>query len=54
MRRAKYAGKLMGDIVKFAHEHGVYWLVPLVFGLLIAGSLIAVGQIAAPLLYTLF
>ncbi len=54
MRRAAYAFKLFRQFVRFAHENRVYWIIPLILMLALTGLFIAVGQGAAPLLYTLF
>ena len=46
--------ELLREYSRFARDHKVYWIVPLVVILLLAGLLIVVSQAAAPLLYTLF
>jgi hypothetical protein len=54
MRRARYSVKLAGEFVRFAREKHIYWLIPLILMLVMAGVLIVSSQGAAPLLYTLF
>ncbi len=54
MRKATYAVKLLREFVRFAHENRIYWIIPLILLLALTGLFIAVGQGAAPLLYTLF
>jgi hypothetical protein len=54
MRRFGYLGSLIGEIIQFAKQNKVYWIVPfiLVLGLVIA--LVVTSQAAAPFIYTLF
>jgi len=54
MGRARYSVKLAWEFVRFARENRIYWLIPLVLMLVMAGLLIVTSQGAAPLLYTLF
>jgi len=54
MARLGYGLKLFREIVGFARANRVYWMVPLVIVLALAGFLIVGGQVVAPLLYTLF
>lgn len=54
MRRAGYSVKLLREFVRFARENRVYWIVPFVLLLGLAGLLIVTGQVSAPMLYTLF
>ena len=46
--------KLLREFVSFARAHRTYWIVPLVLFLGFAALLIVAGQVAAPLIYTLF
>ena len=46
--------KILSDFVAFARQNRVYWIVPLVVMLGLAGILIVAGQAAAPLIYALF
>jgi hypothetical protein len=54
VRRAGYSVKLLREFVRFARENRVYWIVPFVLLLGLAGLLIVTGQVSAPMLYTLF
>lgn len=54
MARFRYAAKLSRDIVGFARENRVYWIIPLVVVLGLIGLVVVVSQTAAPLIYTLF
>ncbi len=54
MKRAAFAGKLLRELVQFARENKVYWIVPLALFLGLCSLMILVSQSAAPLLYTLF
>ncbi len=54
MSRLSYSGKLFREFVRFARDNRAYWIVPLVVFLGLAAFVIVAGQVAAPLLYTLF
>ena len=54
MARIGYGLKLFREILAFARENRLYWMVPLFLVLALAGVLIVGGKIVAPLLYTLF
>ena len=46
--------KLLREFVAFARQSRMYWIVPLMLILGLMAFVVAVGQISAPLLYTLF
>lgn len=54
MGKLAHSGKLLGQIWQFARQNKVYWLVPLVITMLVAGLLVVASQSAAPFIYTLF
>ncbi len=54
MARFRYSFKLLAEFARFAREHKVYWIIPLVLFLGLASLIVVGGQAAAPLLYTLF
>jgi len=54
MRFLKHLFRLLRDFFGFALEHKAWWILPIVILLLLIGGLIAVGQGAAPFIYTLF
>ena len=54
MAKANDSLKLLRDFVAFARQNRMYWIVPLVVMLGLAGILIVAGQAAAPLIYALF
>lgn len=54
MRRLRHFMRLMGDLVAYSVVNRVTWLIPLLLILLAAALLIAVGQVAAPFVYTIF
>ena len=54
MSRLRYAGTLFREFVDFARHHRVWWIVPLVLVLALVVGLVAVGQVSAPFIYTLF
>lgn len=54
MRRAGYGWKLFREFVGFARENKTYWIVPLVLLLGLTAIFVVAGQVAAPLIYTLF
>lgn len=54
MGKLGYSGQLLRELVAFAKENKVYWIVPLVLTLGILTLLIFGGQGASPFIYTLF
>ncbi len=54
MGKLAHTGKLIGEFARFARQNKVYWIVPLVIVLLLAGLLVVVSQGASPFVYTLF
>ena len=54
MRKARYIGSFLGEIVQFAKQNKVYWILPLVLILGLVILLVVTSQAAAPFIYTLF
>ena len=54
MRRLRYVGSFFGEIVQFARQNKVYWIVPLVLILGLVIVLVVTSQGVAPFIYTLF
>jgi len=54
MRRLRYVGSVFGEIVQFARQNKVYWILPLVLVLGLVIVLVVTSQAAAPFIYTLF
>lgn len=54
MSRLRHTGKLLRNLVGFAAENKVYWIVPLVLVLLLLGAVIMTTQAATPFIYTLW
>lgn len=54
MRRLGYIGTLFGELLDFARQHKVYWIVPMVLILGLVILLVVTSQTAAPFIYTLF
>ena len=54
MRKARYLGSFLGEIVQFAKQNKVYWILPLVLILGLVMLLVVTSQAAAPFIYTLF
>ncbi len=54
MSRFKDSFKLLGEFVGFARENKMYWMIPLILFLGLTALIVVGGQVAAPLLYTLF
>ena len=54
MSRARYSIKLLREFVHFARDNKAYWIVPFALILGLIGLVVVGGQVAAPLLYTLF
>jgi hypothetical protein len=54
MRKLRYLGSIFGEILQFARQNKVYWLVPFVLILALVIVLVVTSQGAAPFIYTLF
>lgn len=54
MRRLRYIGSIFGEILEFARQNKVYWIVPFVLILALVILLVVTSQGAAPFIYTLF
>jgi hypothetical protein len=54
MRRFGYLGSLFGEIIQFAKQNKVYWIVPFILVLGLVILLVVTSQTAAPFIYTLF
>lgn len=54
MRRLGYLGTLFGELLDFAKQNKVYWIVPMVLILGLVILLVVTSQTAAPFIYTLF
>ena len=54
MRHARYLFRLAGEVLAFAREHKVYWIVPMALILALVLLLVVTSQGAAPFLYTIF
>ena len=54
MRRLRYVGSFLTEIVQFARQNKVYWIVPLVLILGLVILLVVTSQATAPFIYTLF
>ncbi|MCB1702059.1 MAG: hypothetical protein H6985_03940 [Pseudomonadales bacterium] len=54
MKRFSYAFRLVGEFWQFARQRKIYWLLPLMLILLPIALFIVTGEVAAPLIYTLF
>ncbi len=54
MGKLRFVTTLMKEFLMFARQHKVYWIVPLTVVLFVMVGAIAVGQGAAPFIYTLF
>ena len=54
MRRFRYIGSFFGEILQFARQNKVYWIVPFVLILALVVLLVVTSQGAAPFIYTLF
>lgn len=54
MRRFGYLGSLLGEIVQFARQNKIYWIVPFILVLGLVVVLVVTSQSAAPFIYTLF
>ena len=54
MGRLRYAGTLLGHIIRFASENKIYWIVPLLLVLGLLAMVIFTGQASTPFIYTLW
>jgi hypothetical protein len=54
MRKLRYIGSFLGEMVQFARQNKVYWIVPLVLILGLVIVLVVTSQATAPFIYTLF
>jgi len=54
MRRFGYLGSLFGEILQFAKQNKVYWIVPFILVLGLVILLVVTSQATAPFIYTLF
>ena len=54
MRRLGYLGSLFGEILQFAKQNKIYWIVPFILILGLVVLLVVTSQGAAPYIYTLF
>lgn len=54
MGRLRYAGTLLGHLVRFASENKVYWIVPLLLVLALLALVVFTGQASTPFIYTLW
>ena len=54
MGRFRYFGSMLRELVAFARQHKVYWILPLLFVLALVAILVVSSQASAPFIYTLF
>ena len=54
MGKLGYIGTLFKEFIRFAAKEKVYWIVPLILVLGLAGLLIVSSQTATPFIYALF
>jgi hypothetical protein len=54
MGRFGYAGTLLRDVVAFARQNKIYWIVPLLLVIALVCVLVFTSQATAPFIYTLF
>ena len=54
MRKLRYLGSFFGEIVQFARQNKVYWIVPFILVLGLVVLLVVTSQATAPFIYTLF
>jgi hypothetical protein len=54
MRRLGYVGSVLRELVEFARQNKVYWIVPFVLILGLVILLVVTSQATAPFIYTLF
>jgi hypothetical protein len=50
----KHACGLLADLLGFARQNKVWWIVPLVIVLLLLTLFVVVGSVVAPFLYPLY
>lgn len=53
-KKYSYPARLAGELVAFSRKRKIYWLIPLMLILVPAALFIVAGEVAAPLIYTLF
>lgn len=54
MMRLRHLGRLFKELTVFSVVNRVWWPLPLVLLLMALGLVVAIGQTAAPFIYTLF
>ncbi len=54
MRLFRHLGKLLADLFGFARQNKIWWIVPLVILLLVAGALVVGVSTISPFIYSLF
>ncbi len=54
MGRLRYSGKLLRNLLGFAAENKVYWIVPLLLVLGLLAIVIFTAQASTPFIYTLW
>jgi Family of unknown function (DUF5989) len=54
MGKVGYVGSLLRELVEFARQNKVYWIVPFVLVLGLVVLLVVTSQATAPFIYTLF
>jgi hypothetical protein len=54
MRTLRHLGTLLAQLWTFAWKEKVWWMLPMVLGLLALGALVVGGQAVTPFLYALF
>lgn len=54
MGKLGYVASFLGELFRFARQHKVYWIVPLILVLALVVLLVVTSQSAAPFIYTLF
>ena len=54
MNKIFYSGKLFKEVILFARENKIYWMVPLLISLLLVAFLVMTSQASTPFIYTLF
>ncbi|MFN7700132.1 MAG: DUF5989 family protein [Deltaproteobacteria bacterium] len=52
--RLRSIAKVFGDLVRFAAENKIWWIVPLVVVLALLALVIFTGQAVTPFVYTLW
>jgi len=54
MGKIGYVGSMLRELVDFARQNKVYWIVPFVLVLGLVVLLVVTSQATAPFIYTLF